>query len=198
MTIWQIVDCSMRRISFRNSIWRAGDSADSGSSKLKMPCRWQRASKKRRRPSPWEWERKSGSGAPTSRAASSRYLAIEKKLSARKNQPLVIFGSQPARSASESSPPITSVALEMIDRHVPLAAAGFVISGEHGYSFQQRGLAGAVLADDDGDRPIKTQLEIVVQERKAERIGRAVGDARRLEPDAPEIRRRHIDGSISS
>jgi hypothetical protein len=45
-------------------------------------------------------------------AASSRYLATEKKLSARKNQPLVIFGSHPARSALESWPPITSMALE--------------------------------------------------------------------------------------
>jgi hypothetical protein len=61
---------------------------------MKMPCRWQRSSKKRRKPSPWEWERKSGGGGPgVPRAASSRYLATEKKLSARKNQPLVIFGS---------------------------------------------------------------------------------------------------------
>jgi hypothetical protein len=34
MTTWQIVDCSMRRSSFKNSIWRAGDSADFGSSKM--------------------------------------------------------------------------------------------------------------------------------------------------------------------
>jgi hypothetical protein len=86
----------------------------------------------------------------------------------------------------------------MIDRSIALAAAGFVIPGEHGYSFQQRRLAGAVFTNDDRDRPIKTQLEIIVQERQAERIGRAVGDARRLEPDAPEVWRRHIDGSISS
>ena len=52
----------MRRSSFRNSICRDGDSADSGSSKMKMPCRWQRSSKKRRKPSPWECERKSGGG----------------------------------------------------------------------------------------------------------------------------------------
>ena len=70
MTTWQIVDCSMRRISFKNSIWRAGDSADSGSSKMKMPCRWQRSSKKRMKPSPCECERKSAVGLPTS----SRYL----------------------------------------------------------------------------------------------------------------------------
>ena len=86
----------------------------------------------------------------------------------------------------------------MIDRHIALAAAGFVVAGEHGDAFEQRGLAGAVFADDDGDRPVEAQFEIVVQERQAERIGRAVGDARRLEPDAPEVRRRHVNGSLAS
>jgi hypothetical protein len=52
MMIWQWPMFSIRRISFRNSIWRAGESADSGSSKMKMPCRWQRSSKKSRKPSP--------------------------------------------------------------------------------------------------------------------------------------------------
>src|SRR6202030_3357165 len=115
MTIWQIVDSSIRRISFRNSIWRAGDSADSGSSKMKMPCLWQRSSKKRRKPSPCECERKSGGGPPPSGdscAAWSRYLATEKKLSARKNQPLVIFGNQLARNAFDNCPPISSSAHE--------------------------------------------------------------------------------------
>ena len=54
---------SIRRSSFRNSIWRDGGSADSGSSKMKMPSRWQRSSKKRRKPSPCECERKSGGAA---------------------------------------------------------------------------------------------------------------------------------------
>src|ERR1700722_2145589 len=115
MTIWQIVDSSIRRISFKNSIWRAGDSADSGSSKMKMPCRWQRSSKKRRKPSPCEWDRKSGGGPPPIGyccAIWSRYLATEKKLSARKNHPLVILGSQLARSADDSCPPIFSIAQE--------------------------------------------------------------------------------------
>ena len=40
------------------------------------------------------------------------YLATEKKLSARKNQPLVTFGSQLARNALDSLPPIASIALE--------------------------------------------------------------------------------------
>src|SRR5258706_13961463 len=93
MTTWQTVACSIRRSSFKNSIWREGDSAASGSSKIKMPCFWQRSSKNRKKPSPCEWERKSAEGLPTS----SRYLATEKKLSARKNQPFVIFGSQLAR-----------------------------------------------------------------------------------------------------
>src|SRR5437879_10113306 len=85
----------------------------------------------------------------------------------------------------------------MIDRHVALAAAGFVIASEHGNSFKKSGFAGPVLTDDDGDRPVETQLKIIVQERKAERIGRAVGDARWIEPNASEIRRRQIDRSIS-
>src|SRR5229473_6154836 len=86
----------------------------------------------------------------------------------------------------------------MIDRPITLAAAGFVIAGEHGNPFQESGFAGPVLTDDDGDGPIETQLKIILQERKAERIDRAVGDARWIEPDAPEIRRRQIDRSISS
>ncbi len=85
----------------------------------------------------------------------------------------------------------------MIDRHVALAAAGFVIAGQHRDPFEEGGFAGAVFADDDGDRPVETQFEIIAQERQAERIGRAIGDARRVEPDPPEIWRRHVDGSIA-
>src|ERR1700674_2047447 len=116
--IWQLPELSILRISFKNSIWRDGDSADSGSSKIKMPCFRQRSSKNRKKPSPWECERKSGGvpgGTPgmSSRLTSSWYLATEKKLSARKNQPLVIFGSLLATTgALESCPPIFSSALE--------------------------------------------------------------------------------------
>jgi hypothetical protein len=60
MMTWQMPDWSMRRKSLRNSICREGDSADSGSSKMKMPWRRQRSSKNRRKPSPCECERKSG------------------------------------------------------------------------------------------------------------------------------------------
>ena len=62
----------------------------------------------------------------------------------------------------------------MVDRHITLAAAGFVIAGEHGDAFKQRRFARAILADDDGDRPVETQFKIVAQQRKAERIGLAV------------------------
>jgi hypothetical protein len=86
----------------------------------------------------------------------------------------------------------------MIDRPIAPAAAGLVIAGKHGDPFQQRRFAGAIFADDDGDWPVKTQLEFTVQERKAERIGLAIVDARWIEPDAPEVWRRHVDGSISS
>jgi hypothetical protein len=54
----------------------------------------------------------------------------------------------------------------MIDGPVALAATSFVISGEHRDAFKQSGFAGAVFADDDGDRPVETQFEISAQERK--------------------------------
>jgi hypothetical protein len=85
----------------------------------------------------------------------------------------------------------------VIDRPVALAAAGFVIAREHRDAFEQRRFASTVLTDDDGDRPVETQLEVVAQERQAERIGHTVGDSRRIEPEPPEIRRRQIDRSIS-
>ncbi len=53
----------------------------------------------------------------------------------------------------------------MIDGPITLAAAGFVVTGEDGNSFQQSRFTGTVLADDDGDRPVEAQLEFVVQER---------------------------------
>src|SRR5450631_293105 len=56
----------------------------------------------------------------------------------------------------------------MIDGPITLAAAGFIISGEHGDPFQQRRLAGAVFTDDDGDGTIETQLKIILQERQTE------------------------------
>src|SRR4051794_16017585 len=100
MITWHIPDLSIRCSSLRNAICRDGDSADSGSSKIKIPCFWQRSSKNRKKPSPCEWDRKSGGGPPNGSSATlSRYRATKKKLSARKNQPLVIFGSQLARSA---------------------------------------------------------------------------------------------------
>jgi hypothetical protein len=85
----------------------------------------------------------------------------------------------------------------MIDRHIALAAAGLVISGEYGDPFQKSGFAGAVFTDDDGDGSIETQLEIILQERKTERIGRAVGDARWIELDPLEVRRRHPNDAVS-
>src|SRR6185437_9081143 len=81
----------------------------------------------------------------------------------------------------------------VIDRHIALAAARSVITGERGDAFQQRRLPGAVLADDDGDGALEAKLEIVGQERQAERIGLATGHALRIEPEPLQIRRRQID-----
>jgi hypothetical protein len=85
----------------------------------------------------------------------------------------------------------------MIEGHVTPGAAGFVIAGEHGDPFKQGGFTGPVFANDDCDGPIETQLKLIPQKGKTKRIGRAVGDARRVQPDAPEVWRRHIDGPIA-
>src|ERR1700737_258949 len=85
----------------------------------------------------------------------------------------------------------------MIDRPIALAAAGLVKSCEDRDPLEQSGFAGPVFTDDDRDRPIETQLKLVLQKRKAKRIGRAVGNARWLEPNAPKVRRRHPNDAIS-
>ena len=86
----------------------------------------------------------------------------------------------------------------MIDRHIPLGAAGFVEPGKDGNPFEQRRFACTVLPDDDRDRPVETEFEIIAQQREAERIGVAIGDPRWFEPNALEERRRQIDRANSS
>src|SRR6202048_4979511 len=135
---------------------------------MKMPCRWQRSSKKSMKPSPCEWERKSDS-LPT--APPPQCL---RKLSAHH------LGR-----------------LGMVDGPEALAAAGVVIAGEHRDPLEQSGFAAAVFTDDDGDRLVEAQLEVIVQERKAERIRLAAGDARWIEPDSPQVRRRHPNVALS-
>jgi hypothetical protein len=78
----------------------------------------------------------------------------------------------------------------MIDRHIPFAAARFVIARERGDAFQQRRFAGAVLAHDDGDGAVEPELEVLCQERQAERVGLGFLDQRAIEPDPTQIRRR--------
>ena len=85
----------------------------------------------------------------------------------------------------------------MIDRPIALAAAGFVIPRQHRDPLKQGGFAGAVFAGNDGDGTIEAQLKVVLEKRQAKWIGLAVGDARRIEPDPCQIRRRHVDGAIS-
>jgi hypothetical protein len=86
----------------------------------------------------------------------------------------------------------------MIDRPITLATAGSVIAGERGDPLEQRRFARPVLTDDDGDGALEAQLEVVSQERQAERIGFAVRHARRIEPEPLEIRRRQVDVALSS
>src|ERR1700676_4362285 len=86
----------------------------------------------------------------------------------------------------------------MVDGPVALAAAGVVKAGEHRDPPKQGGFAGPVFTGDDRDRPIETQLEVIVQERQTKRIRLAVGDARWIEPDPPQVRRRHPNVALSS
>ena len=156
-----IVGISIRRISFKNSIWREGDSANSGSSKMKMPWRWQRSSKKRRNPSPCECERKSARSAPSSQADLVE-ISRDGKEAFGAEEPAVGDLRQPARAQRLRKLPAHRLErIGMIDRPIALATAGFVISGKHGDAFQKGGFAGAVFADDDGDGAVEAQFEIV-------------------------------------
>src|SRR6201986_5692449 len=85
----------------------------------------------------------------------------------------------------------------MIDRHVALAASGSIIAGHGRDALQQRGLARAVLSYNDRDGAIEAKLEIVGQERQAERIGLPIVDPRWIEPDPLEIRCRQVDVALS-
>jgi len=80
----------------------------------------------------------------------------------------------------------------MIDRPIALAAPGLVIAGQRRNSLQQRGFAGAVLADNDGDGTVEIELETVAEEGKTEWIGFAVGNGRRVKPEPLQIGRRQI------
>jgi len=73
-----------------------------------------------------------------------------------------------------------------------------IVAGQRRDAFQQGRLADAVLANDDGDGAIETEIETFREKRQAERIGLRVRDPRRLQPDPPEIRRRQIDRFVSS
>jgi hypothetical protein len=199
MTTWQMPERSIRRNSFRNATCRDGDSADSGSSKIKMPWRLQRSLKKRRNPSPCEWERNSGgrrhtTGFQCGLIQIARYR--EKAFGAEK--PAVGDLRQPARTQRLRQPPAHGLdCIRAIDGTIAFATAGIVISGKRYDSLKQGRFAGAVLANDDGDRAIEAKFEAPREKRHAERIGRRVADPRTVEPDTPQIRCRQIDYAFS-
>src|ERR1700751_3466901 len=58
---------------------------------------------------------------------------------------------------------------------------------------KQRGFACAVLADDDGDGALEAKIEIVGEKGQTIRIGRAIENARGIEPEPFQIRRGQID-----
>jgi hypothetical protein len=86
----------------------------------------------------------------------------------------------------------------MVDGHIALAAAGFVIPRQHGNALQQAGLAGPVLSNDDGDGSIEADFECVAQKRQTKWIRGAVWHAIRFEPYPFQIRRRQPNVSASS
>jgi len=65
----------------------------------------------------------------------------------------------------------------MIDRPVAFAPAPTVKAGQRGDALQQGRLPSPVLADDDRNRPLEAQRELIPQKRQAERIRLAVGHA---------------------
>ena len=68
------------------------------------------------------------------------------------------------------------------DNSTPAAALSFVLEGTAAGNTVRLYIDGASVGEaprgfvDDGDRPVETQLEIVAQERQAERISRTVDD----------------------
>jgi hypothetical protein len=86
----------------------------------------------------------------------------------------------------------------MVDRHIALAAAGFVIAGQNGDPFEQCGFARAVLADNDGDGAIEGERELVTQKRQAKWIGLRIRHTGGVKPKPPEIGCRQVDVTFAS
>ena len=151
---------SMRRRSFRNSTWRDGDSADSGSSKMNSPCRRQRSSKKRRKPSPWGVCEIVGWRAAESSSGRVVEVARDGEEALGAEEPAVGQLRQPCGAKRIGEPAaVGRQRAVVLGRPVALAATGTVIAGERGDRLEQRRLPRAVLADDDGDRPIEGEVE---------------------------------------
>jgi hypothetical protein len=83
----------------------------------------------------------------------------------------------------------------MIDRHVALASARLVVTGECGDAFEQSRFSGAVLTDDHRDLAIEREVEAAPQERQTKWITVRIEHPLCLEPHAPQIGRRQTDGA---
>jgi len=124
-SIWQIVESSHPppHQCLENSICTRGRQLrTSVSSKMKMPCRWQRLSwKKRINPRRCEL----GGRCRIAADRVPRYLADGKEVSARRTTIWWIFGKASLRAAASdrSPPPFTSSALDWSPAEMPLAAA---------------------------------------------------------------------------
>ena len=193
----------MRCSSFRNSICRDGDSADFGlvenEDALALAALLEEPQE--------AFAVGVGEKVGRRRAALRVAVVVERDLVQVARHREEAFGSkepaigdlrQPARAQCLRQPPAHGLdGGGVIDRHVALAAAGFVVAGERGDPFQERRLAGAVLAHDDGDGAVEAELEVLCQERQAEWISRGVLDQRAVEPHPPQIRRRKIDDTTA-
>src|SRR5579862_9918417 len=159
MITWQWPMSSIRRISFRNSICRAGDSADSGSSKMKMPWRWQRSLKEAKKAFAMgvreEVRRRWSEGIVKRRLYQ---ISRHREKALRTKEPAIGDLRQPARAQRLRQPAAHHLdCISMINRPVSLAAAGLIVAGKRRDPLQQRRFARAVLADNDGDGALEAQ-----------------------------------------
>src|ERR1700753_32556 len=81
----------------------------------------------------------------------------------------------------------------MIDRAIAFGSARIVEAGQHRDAFKQGGFSRAIFPHNDGDGRLEFEFETVAQKGQAEWVSLDVRHARKLEPDAPQIRRWQAD-----
>ena len=193
----------MRRNSFRNSIWRAGDSAEfrfvEDEDALPLATLLEEAQITFAVRVGEEIRRCSARNARNGFRIDPIQVSRDREKTLRPEEPAVGDLWQP--TGAQRLGELATHRLDrvgVIDRPISLAATGLVESDQPGDPFQQGRFAGAVLADNDGDGAVEAELELVLQKRKAKRIGVGIRDARGVDPDALEIGRGHVDRPLAS